>query len=49
LFLAIGAVNYLYKISAAIALTPLIYVMRRAIQGYLGKEQAASLEARAGV
>ena len=49
LFLAVGTVNYLYKISAAIALIPLIYAVRRAIQTYLGKEPAAALEARAGI
>lgn len=48
LFLAVGTVNYMYKISAAIALIPLIYLVRRAIQAYLGKEHAAALEARAG-
>jgi queuosine precursor transporter len=48
LFLAVGTVNYAYKISAAIALIPLIYLVRRAIQAYLGKEHAAALEARAG-
>jgi hypothetical protein len=48
LFLAVGTVNYAYKISAAIALIPLIYLVRRAIQVYLGKEHAAALEARAG-
>ena len=47
LFLAVGTVNYAYKISAAIALIPLIYLVRRAIQAYLGKEHAAALEARA--
>lgn len=47
LFLAVGTVNYLYKITAAILLIPLIYGMRRVIQGYLGKQQAAALEARA--
>ena len=47
LFLAVGTVNYLYKISAAIALIPLIYAVRRLIQAYLGKETAAVLEARA--
>jgi len=48
LFLAVGTVNYMYKISAAVALIPLIYLVRRAIQAYLGKEHAAALEARAG-
>jgi uncharacterized integral membrane protein (TIGR00697 family) len=47
LFLAVGTVNYLYKISAAILLIPLIYLVRRAIQAYLGKDAAASLEAHA--
>lgn len=47
LFLAVGTVNYVYKISAAILLIPLIYLVRRGIQGYLGKEAAASLEAHA--
>lgn len=47
LFLAVGTVNYMYKISAAVALIPLIYLVRRAIQAYLGKEHAAALEARA--
>ena len=47
LFLAVGTVNYVYKITAAIALIPLIYLVRRLIQSYLGKDAAASLEARA--
>lgn len=47
LFLAVGTVNYLYKISAAIALIPLIYLVRRLIQAYLGKKEAAALEASA--
>jgi queuosine precursor transporter len=47
LFLAVGTVNYLYKISAAVLLIPLIYLVRRAIQTYLGKEAAAQLEVHA--
>jgi queuosine precursor transporter len=47
LFLAVGTVNYLYKISAAILLIPLIYGVRRLIQAYLGKQQAAALESHA--
>lgn len=47
LFLAVGTVNYLYKMAAAILLIPLIYLVRRAIQAYLGKEAAAQLEAHA--
>jgi hypothetical protein len=42
-FLAVGTVNYLYKMCAAIALIPLLYVSRRAIQAYLGDAEAARL------
>jgi uncharacterized integral membrane protein (TIGR00697 family) len=35
LFLAVGTVNYLYKMSMAIALIPLLYVGRRLIRAYL--------------
>jgi uncharacterized integral membrane protein (TIGR00697 family) len=47
LFLAVGTVNYLYKFTAAIALIPLIYLMRRAIENYLGADAAARLKAEA--
>jgi len=47
LFLAVGTVNYLYKLTAAIALIPLIYLMRRAIENYLGAEEAGRLKAEA--
>ncbi len=40
LWLAVGSVNYIYKMIAAIALIPLIYLMRRAIRGYLGPMRA---------
>jgi queuosine precursor transporter len=43
LFLAVGTVNYLYKICAAIALIPLLYLMRRAIERYLGAGEATRL------
>jgi queuosine precursor transporter len=46
-FLAVGTVNYLYKMSAAIALIPLLYLMRRAIERYLGAETAAAMRAEA--
>jgi uncharacterized integral membrane protein (TIGR00697 family) len=36
LVLAVGTVNYLYKLSMAIALIPLLYVGRRLIRAYLG-------------
>ena len=42
-FLAISTVNYGYKMLAAFALIPLIYLMRRMITRYLGSERAATL------
>lgn len=47
LFLAVGTVNYAYKVAAALALIPLIYVSRWAIERWLGRERAAELKARA--
>jgi uncharacterized integral membrane protein (TIGR00697 family) len=47
LFMAVSTVNYLYKMLAAIALIPLIYLMRRAIIGYLGAARAEQLRAEA--
>jgi len=47
LFLAVGTVNYLYKLTAAITLIPLIYLMRRAIENYLGVAEAERLKAEA--
>ena len=43
LFLAVSTVNYAYKMLAAVALIPLIYLMRRLITGYLGTARAAEL------
>jgi queuosine precursor transporter len=48
LFLAVGTVNYLYKMSMAIALIPLLYAGRRLIRAYLGADAAAGLRAAAG-
>ncbi|KAF1718317.1 hypothetical protein CSC74_05435 [Pseudoxanthomonas yeongjuensis] len=49
LFLAVSTVNYAYKMLAAIALLPLLYLMRHGIRAYLGharekelREEAAS-------
>ncbi len=42
-FLAVGTVNYLYKMLAAIALIPLLYVARNAIKAYLGADEAVRL------
>jgi uncharacterized integral membrane protein (TIGR00697 family) len=47
LFLAVGCVNYGYKLLMAIVLIPFIYLVRRAIQAYLGHEVARELEIHA--
>jgi hypothetical protein len=43
----VGTVNYCYKMVAAVALSPLIYVARNGIERYLGAETAARLKAEA--
>jgi uncharacterized integral membrane protein (TIGR00697 family) len=43
LFLAVGTVNYCYKLAMAVLLIPLIYLVRRAIHRYLGHAHAAAL------
>lgn len=43
LWLAVGTVNYAYKLMAAIAMIPLIYLARRAFTRYLGTTRAAQL------
>jgi uncharacterized integral membrane protein (TIGR00697 family) len=40
LFLAVGTVNYAYKMAMAIALIPLLYIGRRAIRAYLARPAA---------
>lgn len=47
LFLAVGSVNYGYKMAAAILLIPLIYAGRAAIEAWLGRDNAARLKTRA--
>jgi uncharacterized integral membrane protein (TIGR00697 family) len=47
LFLAVGTVNYVYKMSMAVLLIPLIYLGRRVIERYLGPADAARLKAEA--
>ena len=42
--LAVGMVNYSYKASAALLLTPVIYLLSKRIDGYFGKETAASMK-----
>jgi queuosine precursor transporter len=46
-FLAIGTVNYMYKLAMAILLIPLIYLGRRIIEGYLGAAVAHQLKEEA--
>ena len=47
LFLAVGTVNYCYKMLAAVGLIPLIYIGRRVIERYLGPAEAGRLKAEA--
>ena len=47
LFLAVSSVNYVYKMGFAIALIPLLYLMRHAITQYLGADRAQQLRADA--
>ena len=47
LFLAVGTVNYCYKMVAAVGLSPLLYLSRRWIENFLGPAEAARLKAEA--
>ena len=47
LFWAVGTVNYAYKMCAAVALIPLLYLLRAGIRRYVGAERAAQLKADA--
>ncbi|HEX7116009.1 MAG TPA: queuosine precursor transporter [Steroidobacter sp.] len=47
LFLAVGTVNYGYKLLMAVLLIPLIYLTRRIIRAYLGAQAAQTLQAAA--
>jgi uncharacterized PurR-regulated membrane protein YhhQ (DUF165 family) len=44
LFLAVGIVNYIYKFSVALLMTPVIYGVHYLIEKYLGEELAASMK-----
>ncbi|MCH8904177.1 MAG: queuosine precursor transporter [Bacteroidetes bacterium] len=44
LVLAIGLVNYMFKLSAAIILTPVIYLLHYLIDSYLGTELALKMK-----
>jgi queuosine precursor transporter len=46
-FLAVGTVNYAYKMTAAVALIPLLYFARYAIRAYLGRDEAERLRKEA--
>ena len=47
LFLAVGSVNYGYKLLMALLLIPLIYLTRRLIHAYLGAHVAERLKVAA--
>jgi len=47
LFLAVSSVNYVYKMLAAVAMIPLLYLMRHAIRAYLGHERERQLREEA--
>jgi queuosine precursor transporter len=47
LFYAVGTLNYIYKMCAAIALIPLLYIVRGVIHWYLGENQARHLREEA--
>ena len=49
LFLAVSTLNYAWKMLAAIALIPLLYLMRRWITAYLGAERARQLREHAAL
>jgi uncharacterized integral membrane protein (TIGR00697 family) len=46
-FLAVGTVNYAYKLTLAVLMIPVIYAARRGIQSYLGPETAGRLRLEA--
>lgn len=46
-FLAVGTVNYVYKMGAAVVLIPLLYLSRHLIQRYLGPAEAERLRQEA--
>lgn len=47
LILAIGIMNYLYKFTVAIILTPLIYYIEKRIEKYVGPETATKMKSAA--
>ena len=49
LFLAVGTLNYLYKMAAALALIPLLYLLRGVVRRYLGAAQAQRMTEEAAL
>jgi queuosine precursor transporter len=49
LFLAVGSVNYAYKVLMAFAMIPVIYLVRHAIRSYLGAAESEVLAATAAI
>jgi hypothetical protein len=47
LFIAVGTINYIYKVIEAIILTSVIYLIHGWIERYLGHERAAQMKAAA--
>lgn len=47
LFMAVAMVNYAYKVLMALALIPMIYLVRRLIHAYLGEQAAHRLQMEA--
>ena len=47
LILSVGLVNYAYKFSIAVLMTPLIYLTHYIIEKYLGKDQANKMKQKA--
>jgi queuosine precursor transporter len=47
LFLAVGTVNYCYKALVAIAATPVLYLVHRGVDSWLGHEEAERLRTHA--
>jgi len=43
LFLAVGTVNYCYKLTLAVLMIPVLYAMRRVIERYLGAPLSGGL------
>jgi len=41
--ISIGIINYIYKFSVALLLTPLLYIAHHFIDRYLGKNEAEAL------